>query len=600
MKIKDVLQPFTAWKNLVKEPITIGEPHKREGAPRYRGFHQNSMDKCIGCGTCEDICQNAAIDMVPVEGQETTHSDSGLRPKIDYGRCCWCALCVDICTTGSLTMSNEFKWVEVDPDAFRFIPGADKKPWDDIEAGYDRADHYELHNFEREDMVELAPEVRDHSFVEIVQGYSKTQAQKEADRCVECGICVATCPAHMGIPDYIRAIREDDIELGLKILYETNPLPEVCGRICTHNCEAVCSMKYRGDAISIRWLKRYIADQVALSDYKGILNQNTIENNGKKVAVIGSGPAGLSAAYYLALLGYGVKIFEAFPESGGMMRYGIPEYRLPYDQIDKDVDYILSLGVEIEYNTRVGKDITLETLQKEYDAIFAGTGLHIGRKLPEKFLPGSDHEHVFAAADLLREVTMGQEIHVPKKVAVIGGGNVAMDISRTIARLQKVKYGKVQLTTTALETEEIMPADREEIVESREEGIVIMPGWGPVKVETKEGKITGLHLRECISVFDETGRFGPKFNEDNTTFVEADMIVESIGQGMDISYTESLGDKLEMGERGKVKTDGYYQSSLPWLFIGGDIVQGPDVIHGIANGHLAAKGIDKFIRGEKS
>ena len=127
MKIKDILQPFTAWKNLVKEPITIGVPIEREGAPRYRGFHQNSMDKCIGCGTCEDICQNAAIDMVPVEGQETTHSDSGLRPKVDYGRCCWCALCVDICTTGSLTMSNEIKWVEVDPDAFRFIPGAEKK-----------------------------------------------------------------------------------------------------------------------------------------------------------------------------------------------------------------------------------------------------------------------------------------------------------------------------------------------------------------------------------------------------------------------------------------------------------------------------------------
>lgn len=600
MKIKDILQPFTVWKNIVKEPITIGKPHKREGAPRYRGFHQNSMDTCIGCGTCEDICQNAAIDMVPVEGVKTTESDSGLRPKIDYGRCCWCALCVDICTTGSLTMSNEFKWVETDPDLFRFIPGVDKKPWDDIKAGYERADHYELHNLEREDMAELEPETRDHSFIEIVQGYSKTQAQKEADRCVECGICVATCPAHMGIPDYIRAIREDDIELGLKILYETNPLPEICGRICTHNCEKVCSMKYRGEAISIRWLKRYIADQVVLGDYKGILNTETIEKNDKKVAIIGSGPAGLSAAYYLALLGYGVKIFEAFPESGGMMRYGIPEYRLPYDQIDKDVNYILSLGVEIQYNTRIGKDITLETLHNDYDAIFAGTGLHIGRKLPEKFLPGSDHEHVFAAADLLREVTLGNEIHIAEKVAVIGGGNVAMDISRTIARLQKVKYGKVQLTTTALETEKIMPADREEIVESREEGIVIMPGWGPVTVETDNGKIKGLHLRECISVFDETGRFGPKFNEENTTFVEADMIVQSIGQGMDISYTESLGEKLEMTEQGKVQTNGYYQTSIPWLFIGGDIVQGPDVIHGIANGHLAAKGIDKLIRGEKS
>jgi len=280
MKIKDILQPFTAWKNLVKEPITIGVPIEREGAPRYRGFHQNSMDKCIGCGTCEDICQNAAIDMVPVEGQETTHSDSGLRPKVDYGRCCWChSVLTSVQQVHFLCLTN-LSGLKLIPMHSVLSPVQKKKPWDDIEAGYDRADHYELHNLEREDMAELEPEARDHSFIEIVQGYSKTQAQKEADRCVECGICVATCPAHMGIPDYIRAIREDDIELGLKILYETNPLPEVCGRICTHNCEKVCSMKYRGDAISIRWLKRYIADQVALSDYQGILKTVCVAHSG--------------------------------------------------------------------------------------------------------------------------------------------------------------------------------------------------------------------------------------------------------------------------------------------------------------------------------
>lgn len=595
-KINDILSPFTAWKHLIREPLTIKKPLEREGADRYRGFHKNEIDKCIGCGTCEDICQNAAIDLVPVEGIETKHGDSGLRPKIDYGRCCWCALCVDICTTNSLSMSNEFTWIDEDADNFLFVPGADAKPWDNSEKGWKKP-NYNLYNPDRVEMNELHPEERDKSFIEIVQGYSKEQALAEADRCVECGICTATCPAQMGIPEYIKAIRNDNLEEGLRILYDTNPLPEICGRICTHKCETVCSVGHQGDPISIRWLKRYIADQNPSEKFKNILGTDTIEQNGKKVAIIGSGPSGLSAAHYLALMGYSCTIFEKLPLAGGMMRYGIPEYRLPYDQIDKDINYILSLGVEIKYNTTIGKDITLEQLNKDYDAVFAGTGLHLGRSTK---IPGSDNENVYFATDLLREISLGNEIPIEKKIVVIGGGNVALDITRSMARLQNQKYGKVNIITTSLESEDIMPADREEIIEGREEQAQIIPGWGPIEIEIENNKVKGLHVVKCLSVFDEDGRFNPKFDENIKNFFEADMIVESIGQGMDLSYLSvSIKENLEMDNRGRIIVNKHFQSSIEWLFLGGDIIQGPDVIHGIANGHKAAIGIDNYINNKK-
>ncbi|MBN2668560.1 MAG: FAD-dependent oxidoreductase [Bacteroidales bacterium] len=597
MNIKDIFTPFTAWSGVLKDPVTIKNPIGREAAPRYRGFHDNDINVCIGCGTCEAICENQAIDLVPVDGIDTKSGDSGLRPKIDYGRCCWCALCVDICTTDSLRLTNEYTWVDTDADNFRFIPGVDPKDWYEKEDGWRKpVPNYNFYGKERVHMGELHADERSDSFIEFVKGYSKEQAQQEADRCVSCGICTATCPAHMGIPEYIKAVRNDDMEEGMRVLYETNPLPEICGRICTHKCEDVCSVGHTGDALSIRWLKRYIADQIPADTdkYKDILGTGDLAKNGKKIAIIGSGPSGLSAAHYLALLGYSCTIFEKLPKAGGMMRYGIPEYRLPYDQIDKDVDYIAALGVEFKYNVNIGTDITLEQLEKDYDAVFSGTGLHLGRSTR---IPGSDNENVYQSVDLLRDIVLEKPVPVKERVVVIGGGNVAMDITRSMARLQMQQFGKVNVITTSLEDEEHMPADREEIVEAREEGCSIIPGYGPQEIIIEDGKVKGLKVWKCLSIFDEKGMFNPKFDQAEERVFEGDMVIESIGQGMDLSYlTEEIKSKIEFNNRGRIVVDADFQAKgLPWLFVGGDIIEGPDVIHGIANGHRAAMGIDKFL-----
>ncbi len=571
----------------------------RTGPSNIRGFHTNDWEKCIGCGTCEDICPTKAITMVERTDVADGPGKLQVRPVIDYGRCCFCALCVDTCTTGSLEMSKEYIYSSTDPDDFILMP---EKLWQgqEVEKGWVKDSVSDLLDLNRIAMDHVEPEVRKESFIEVVRGYSKETAKQEAARCVECGVCTSSCPVQMHIPDYIKAIWEDDIEGGLKIIYETNPLPGVCGRVCTHNCETSCAIAVRGEAIAIRWLKRYIIDTAPDHLYEQVIKEPVSEVIDAKIAVVGAGPSGLSAAYYLKAMGYEVDVYEEKPLPGGVMRYGIPAYRLPDSAIDKDINFLKKMGVKFHTNTRVGKDVTLEQLEKNYDAVYLGTGFFKARYLT---IPGADHKDVVSAMDILpkfrdfdRGVLTLDDMDIKPSILVIGGGDVAFDVARNATRIQMLKYGKSNVKLTSLENMDELPANDDEVFEGTDEGIQFFCGNGPQEVITVDGKVKGVRMWKCLCVFDADGKFNPQFDQKCEINIPADQVFLSIGQQPDYTYIpESLKDKVTY-VRGKIKADALGQvEGAPWLFVGGDIMRGPDLISGVADGHRAAQGIDDYL-----
>ena len=402
--------------------------------------------------------------------------------------------------------------------------------------------------------------------------------------------CQHACPLEQDIPCYIGLIARRKFAEAIKIIRRENPLPGVCGRVCTHSCEAKCTAGKGGEsAINIRALKRFVADYEMRE--KLAVDIETKDRNGKKVAIVGSGPAGLSCGYYLAVYGYEVVIFESLSVAGGMLAVGIPEYRLPRDILDYEIAVIKKIGVEIRTNVTIGKDISFKDLRKDYDAVFVTTGAHTGLKLN---IAGEELNGVIDSVDFLRKVSLGQEPQIGQNVAVIGGGNAAIDAARTAHRLGK--HVKIYYRRTRKE----MPALSEEIEEAIREGISIELLASPVRAVGTNGRLTSVQfIRMRLSDVDESGRARPIPIEGSEFDVEVDTLITAISQKPDIKSTiKDSGLEFTKWNTIEVDPETFY-TGIKGVFAGGDVVRGPDtVIKAISDGKIAAAMIDKFVNGE--
>ena len=451
---------------------------------------------------------------------------------------------------------------------------------------------------------EQDPKVRATNFGEVCLGYNKEEAEAEAARCLNCKNprCVQGCPVSIDIPGFITKIKESDVKGAYDVISQSSALPAVCGRVCPQEtqCEGVCVRGIKGEPVSIGKLERYVADTARAM---GIKPSTDAAKKGKKVAIIGSGPAGLTCAGDLARMGYDVTIFEALHKAGGVLVYGIPEFRLPKDAVvEKEIENVKALGVKIETDCIIGKSTTVDALMKEegYDAVFIGSGAGLPKFM---HIPGEQAMGVFSANEYLTRSNLMKAfskdsrtpIMRPKKAVIVGGGNVAMDAARTALRLGAETH------IVYRRSEEELPARREEVLHAKEEGIIFNLLTNPVEIHADEnGWVKGITcLRMELGEPDESGRRSPVEIPGSEFYTECDAVIMSLGtdpnplissttEGLDVNRRRCIVANEENG-----------QTSKEGVFAGGDAVTGAaTVILAMWAGKAAAKGIDEYLSGK--
>lgn len=432
-------------------------------------------------------------------------------------------------------------------------------------------------------------------------------AQVDGDKCISCRVCKNVCPAGaieivdkqdvkkmfvspcqdacpagVNVEAYIALTGAGKIREAYHLIRRENPFPSVCGHICTHPCETKCNRGLQDEPVSIIDIKRYVADYAFENGLTS--RERAWAKNSKSVGIIGAGPSGLSCAYYLALTGYSVEVYESQPVAGGVLAFGIPQYRLPKEVLQRDIDLIEQAGVKIHLNTEVGKDVTFNELKKKHNAVYIATGTQISNKVG---IPGEGLQGVYYGLDFLRDVNLGKKPVKGRKVVVIGGGNVAVDVARTALRL-----GAKSVEMVCLEQRDEMPALPEEVEATLEEGIRIHNGWGPRRILDKEAAV-GIELKKCTSVFDVEGCFSPTYDENTLKTLSADRIIIAIGQALDKQFVSHAGIETEQGN---FKVDKNMMTTIPGVFSGGDVVKGSNVvIAAIADGKKAVQSIHNYL-----
>lgn len=484
-------------------------------------------------------------------------SRSAYIAKVEKQNCVACGKCVEACPAGAVKLGQKLCDKEGCEITYPRIPLPGDQPW---------GEHMWSHNY------------RD---VNRINCYDTGTAP-----------CKTACPAHIGIQGYLQLAKEGRYEDALALIKKDNPLPAVCGHVCNRRCEDACTRGTIDEAVAIDEVKRFIAERDLNAETRFIPKKTIPSLKGgfkEKIAIIGAGPAGLSCAYFLALTGYKPTIFEKNAEPGGMLRYGIPSYKLEKDLLAAEIDVIRQLGVEIRCGVEVGKDVTIEDLREQgYKGFYAAIGCQRGRK---PGISGENAEGAYTAVDFLRKAGGSESFPLEGDVVVVGGGNVAIDAARVSSRCTDAK-----ISMFCLETREKMPASNEEIEEALEEGIELNCGWGPKEILEEDGHVRGVVFKKCTRVFDAQGRFSPEYDENDTVTVPCRHVIFSVGQAIDWGH---MLDNLHVELRpngGALANKLTYQTSEPDIFVGGDVYTGPKfAIDAIAAGREGAVSLHRYV-----